>query len=259
VKVLFQIRLIFVLLWPFELQAAQDTYEEAVRKLREKAKTAMNGPAMVEIGDNAIRLSVKFPKKRQEAIDLSSEWYGQAWPLLDDFWRSKLRERLARLYVPVVQGRLTQLPVGWGGAIDGKSKAEIVRTRVHSGGSAVRLKPPGNGGLSSVLRSPSVVIPKNGKELEISAWLLTDGTDHPGDGFAAHIAAPGRIIQTLVFAIGSDTPIWTRVVQKTQVPDGENFVNLDFVLGSTKGFFFVDDVSIKLDGKELLTSGGFER
>lgn len=166
--------------------------------------------------------------------------------------------KLNRLYAPVVAGRTGDLPRGWSGPVDGKSKAEVQSTIVHSGCSAIRLTPPGNGGISSVLHSPAIPVTP-GAKLEVSAWILTDGTDHPAEGFVANITGLKGGIASMSLGWSADLPVWVRVTQTMVVPDGARAVTLDFPIGSTKGTILVDDVSIRVDGKEVLTGGGFEK
>lgn len=223
-----------------------------------EAKDDGNKFTFVEIGDAWAGAAQKAPGARQSCIDRASFWYGKGYPQLDPIWQEKLRAKLDRLYAPPMPGRAGGLPAGWGGAIDGKCKAELVSSKVHSGGAAAKLKPPGDGGLSSVMRAPAIAIPPGSKTIEVSAWLLTDGTDHPAEGFGAHISGGAKLLTSMVLVTPPNIPVWTRVRQEIPVPEGATSVQLDFVLGSKKGFLYVDDVSVKLDGKELLPSGSFE-
>lgn len=234
-------------------------FDEAVQKLSDKGKNATNGPMMVEVGDDAVKLAAKFPKKRQEAIDLASEWYGKAWPSLDDVWKAKLRDRLARLYAPVAQGRSGGIPAGWSGSADTTSKAEVSGSCVHTGVRALSITPSTSGKLVDALGSPSVVV-KGGKSLEFSAWVLSNKTNASGDKIQVQVtAADGRNVFIKEYPIQTDTPIWTKISETIVLADGATQARASFLTASSKGFILLDDVSFKLDGKELLPTGGFER
>lgn len=259
-KTTLQVLAITVLMCAPELCAAgtlltQGTYEEVVQKLQEKAKDATNGPMMVEIGDDAVKIAAKFPKHRQGAIDLASEWYGKAWPSLDDFWRMKLGERLVRLYVPLTSRKPRTLPEGWGGSLAPGNQIDIRSERVHSGCSAVSVV-PGKSGLGSFLRSPEIPLPA-GKEIEVSAWALSDDLNQ-GTTIVLHVSDKnGKPLASLPISF-EPMPIFQCKTLKMALPDGSAKASFDCVSGATKTII-VDDLSVKLDGKELLPTGGFEK
>jgi hypothetical protein len=55
-----------------------------------------------------------------------------------------------------------------------------------------------------------------------------------------------------------DIPFWNRVVLKGVVPEGAVRAQVVVVLASKKGSMWVDDVSLKIDGKDVLKNGSFE-
>jgi len=136
-------------------------------------------------------------------------------------------------------------------------KVELAGNRVHSGGAAVRITPPATAGLREVLSCGQVQV--QGKELELTAWMLSDGTDSIGDKVNFTVAdATGKNLLTKEIPIGADTPVWVRLTEKFTLPPGPARAKIMFLVSSTKGAVYVDDVSIKVDGKEMLPSGSFE-
>ena len=237
----------------FAVLLALASYEEEVAKLEDKGKISTTGPERVAVGDGYTRLIGKYPKKRQEILDAASLWYGRAWPDLDDVWKLQLRGRLRQIYASPAKQK-GSLPAGWGGPL-GEGKAETSPLLVHSGSSAARLSPSKNGS-GSMLRSPSVELPK-GKPVKIEAWVLSDETDGEATLVAHFFDPAGKLLASRPFAVKADLPVWTRWTDEAEV-EGAVKLSFDLVVNAKKGTVVVDDVSVKVEGKELLPSGGFE-
>lgn len=240
---------IVLLLIPCLLQ----TYEESVRKLAEDLTSAPTAPAKVGVGDEYVRLLKKYPKKRQELLDAASECYAAAWPDLDVFWKMKTREHLAKLYAPVSPGRPAGLPEGWSGPVDTAHKVAPATDRVHSGGVSAKLAPGAKARNARLLYTPTVK--GTGKRVEFSVWVLSDGTDSGGDEIRFYF--DGAVTAK---KIPKDLPVWTRLVFEADTVNGSfDRGNIEIVAFSKEGTIYVDDLSIKIDGKELLLNGGFEK
>ena len=240
---------------PFLLKGSDPTLKAAA-----KAETELdpsNLLFLLEAGDLwAQAMSANRPL-RQACLDRASSWYAKAWPGLDELRKMKLRERLAKLYAPAIPGKAVGFPKGWGGPLGGKWKVEVQAARVHAGGTALLIQPQAENGLSEVFRANPMAV-SGGQKLEISAWVLSDGTNYLSDGFVAHVlGSDGAAAASLTFPIRADFPIWTKVSKEISTPKGSEKLTLSFVIGSGKGLIFVSDLSVKLDGKELLPPEGF--
>jgi hypothetical protein len=213
----------------------------------------------VEVGDAWVKALPKAGVARQACFDRMNVHYATAWPKLEDFARSRLRDRLGKLYLPVRPGKpSTEVSLeGWGGVLGAAAKIEVVTAKVRSGACALRFSPkdPTKGTLAS--SKPVPVVP--GKKLEVSAWVLTDGTDSAGDGFKFVVRdAKGGIPWSTGEAIRPDFPVWYRISGETVLPDDSFSIEVHIGFLSKAGALFVDDISFKMDGKELWPKGGFE-
>jgi hypothetical protein len=178
-----------------------------------------------------------------------------ARPDLDAVWEAKLRERLVRLYSPVVPGQPRKPPVvGW----VGPGTDKIDSTKVRSGSHALHFTISKKPGLADVGGADTIELPR-GKELESSAWAVTDGTDTLDDKFVIGVYdAQGKLLVIKEFPQRRDFPIWTRFVEKPPMSDAAFKAKVQILIASTKGSLWLDDFSLKVDGKEVLKNGGFE-
>lgn len=239
----------------FALVLVPQSYEEATGKITAAAEKADTAPAKVAVGDDFSKLISKYPKKRIELLDAASLWYGKAWPDLDDVWKTKLKDRLARLYAGFPPAQERKFPCsGWGGMEGGK----IDSLRVHSGSSALhfKLNRPA-GGLADIGGTETFEV-KPGKEAEFSAWGLADGNGLEDGCFIEIFDAAGKQLAQKGFVLKKDVPIWSRYAEKFPMPEGAYKAKLHVLLGSKTGDLWYDDFSLKVDGKEFLKNGGFE-
>lgn len=212
----------------------------------------------IEIGDSWVAAVPKAGLARQACIDRASFWYASVWAKLDDFWKLKLRERLSKLYRPaaVRPGSIA----GWAGPLDPAQKVDVLSTTVHSGGAALRLTPnAGKAKNHSFLRSATIGVPA-GKVLELSVWILADGNDSLDDHIRFFVKdAERRDIENNTLPMPTDMPVWKRISKQVDVRGEPSLVSLEVVSFSSKGIIWVDDISLKIDGKELLQNSGFEK
>lgn len=238
---------------PFLLKGS-DTSLKAAAKAEIEADQK-NALVLLEIGDLWTQAMSKNKPLRQACLDRASWFYGKAWPDLSDLYKLKLRERLSKLYAPLAPVRST-FPQGWGGPVGGKSKADLSFSRVHSGGSSLAILPR-DGGTVDVCRT--LFIGTSGaKKLELTAWVLSDGTDSLSDGMVAHVYSASGLAASLPISIQADRPIWTKVQRELVLPADSEKVQLHFAVASSVGTIFADDISIRVDGKEVLKGGSFE-
>lgn len=214
--------------------------------------TEMGGMAdkWLKGGDQAGALKPYF---RDRAVD----WYGKAWETVpDDFYKIGLRPRLAALQTLAGaardsrSGKLTGWNITGGGDIGLKYAKD--------GRQSIRLANTAKTGTSQL--QSDVQVPQPGKDFELSFWALTDGTDGVNDNLAmtAHDAA-GTLLYEDHTAVGKDLPFWKKYVKKGTFPKTAARFSLLFVMSSTAGNVWIDGISVKVDGKELVKNWSFEQ
>lgn len=228
---------------------------DASLKAAAKAEGVAEGKAAIialDAGDLWTRAMEKQKPIRQACLDRASSWYAKAWPDLDDLYKMKLRERLAKLYVPPGPSR-AKLPEGWTG-----DRFSVASTRVHSGGGALRVSVNRDGNGLADLGGFEQTIPK-GKSFEFSAWVSSENTVGLGDKLQVEIRNSQRkAIWLKEYFISQDLPVWVKVGDKGDFPEGAVTLKIGVLADSTKGTLWVDDVSLRMDGKEVLKGGNFE-
>jgi hypothetical protein len=239
------------------LLVALQTADGELSRIEEWSKSQPeNGPGAVGIGDEYFKASKKFPKEKQKFIDHANEWWSKGWPNLDQFWKDKARENFKKLYASPAGGATKPLSKPeWTG--DG---SVVTGERVHSGNFAAKMAmPKGNEGNFAQPLKTEVKVPPGAKEIEISAWVLADGTNNANDDMKPLVYGAGaKLLSATGTAIEMDIPVWRKISQ-TVSAEGATRVQVVFEFQSRQGVVFVDDVSIKCDGKEILTNGGFEK
>lgn len=249
--------------WPAALpllQKAQDATYSSIAK-RELEATD-NGFDWVEIGDLWLSAVQKSKDARSGLKAHAAECYSRAWDKLTDaIWKDKLREKLKSVQKtgPASIKTSGKYPKGWaafsGGTAAG-GDAEFVRT----GKQSLKLVPPNlKEADASTVKSDFVLIPE-GSKVRVSAWVFTDGNEGDGDDFAfSFVSAANRSLAgQLQKQIRSDRPFWTHIEMETIAPPGCVKGNILLVFKSPKGYLVVDDVSVTVNGKEVLQNPGFE-
>lgn len=236
------------------LLLAIQTADGELARIEEWAKAQPdNGPGCIGVGDEYYQAAKKFPKDRQRFLDHANEWWSKGWPNLDTFWKDKTRVNLRKIYAgPGGAGRpLREWTSGQ------FVKADVSSAVVHGGGSSMRLLPQKtNIGLAEAVTLTLKV--KGAKELVGSFWTYSDGTDG-GETAVIHVYdGKGKEIATALFAVPSDTPVWVNAKATVSLPDGAETAKLIYLSSSKAGAIYVDDVTVKADGKELVHDGGFE-
>jgi hypothetical protein len=236
------------------LLLALQTADGELARIDDWSKTQPdNGPGQIGVGDEFYRAAKKFPKDRQRFLDKANEWWAKGWPNLDEFWKDKTRANLRKIYAgPMAAPRPLR---DW--AQGQFVKAELSSAAAHSGGSSMRLAPQKiNPGLAEAVTMTFKV--KAAKDLAVSFWTYSDGTDG-GETAVVHVYdAKGKEIATALFSFAADTPVWVKAEAKLPLPDGADTVKFIYLTSSKVGVIHVDDVSAKVDGKETLRDGGFE-
>jgi hypothetical protein len=95
---------------------------------------------------------------------------------------------------------------------------------------------------------------------ELSCWVLTDGTDSAEDKlFATVTTSDSRVAVQPGVTVSADQPWYKRIEVKFTAPETAAKMTVGFGVMSTRGTIFLDDVSLKQDGRELLKNGSFEQ
>lgn len=241
---------------PFLLKGSEASLKAAAKA--EGVTEGSKGLIALEAADLWAQAAGKNKTLRQPCLDRASWWYAKAWPDLDVFYRTKLRERLAKLYAPVQPARGGGLALaGWGGVDGAASKIEVVSQRVHSGGAALRYTPKDKTKGTITSSKPIAVTP--GKKIEVVAWVLSDETDGLTDSLKFVVRDnKNGFAWTCGEAIKPDLPAWVCIKGETTLPEGSLSVEVQITVNSKQGAVFVDDISIKQDGVELMKVGNFE-
>lgn len=215
----------------------------------------------VGMGDDWVTAAKKFQALYRIFYDRASKWYSQAWPNLEGIWKDKLRERGRQLATSKPPGASKKaLPTGWiaDPGISG-SPSVLDGNIARTGSFSVQLLPADEKvpGSASVFRS--ALIPVNGKSMETSVHVLTDGTENGADGiFILFFNENGAEVGRTGSFYPIDFPFWTRISVKADVPKNAVRATFGVNLYSKKGSAWIDDVSMKIDGKESLSNLSFE-
>ncbi|HLY74938.1 MAG TPA: carbohydrate binding domain-containing protein [Planctomycetota bacterium] len=181
-------------------------------------------------------------------------WYQQSWPLLQDADREKIRPKMNTVFQNTTGKDRWGAAKDWA-AFEPTSKVGLSETCAHSGKTSFTIVPNGKG--NTITLSPPVrLIP--GKEYELSCWYLSSGTE-ASEGLTMYEKdAQGGLFQP-VAKIEADSPFWSRASAKFTVPAGISTISVRIITSSKKGQIWIDDVSLKCEGKELIPNGSFEK
>lgn len=248
---------------PYLVHSKDATLKALAEHELDETKLA-TAPMKVGMGDEWVAGAKKFPALFRIFYDRAGYWYMKAWPDLDLVWRQKMRAQATKLAAARPPGGAKKgLPTDWSNeALPGAKPSELDGTISRTGSYSLKMFPADEKVKDSVsrFRSTRIAIPPGGKTLEISAWVRSDGTENGADRmFMFYVDPTGTGIGTIGPFIPVDMPFWTRVYQKVdQIPP--NVVRLDYgaSMSSKQGNIWIDDMSVKIDGKEVLKNGSFE-
>lgn len=225
---------------------------------------ADTGIKKVSMGDEWVTAAKTFPALFRIFYDRAAYWYASSWGELknEPLWGDKLRERGLKLAAskPPGAGR-KGLPTGWavGGGIPGGRPPLLDGTMAHTGSYSVKIIPADEKVKDSGSVLQSDLLPISGKTLELSAFVLSDGTENAADQLRLNFFNQnGGWMGAVGPYVPIDVPFWSRVYTKVNIPEGAARAQLGAVLYSKKGNLWIDDVSIKVDSKEVLKNGSFE-
>lgn len=247
--------------WEKAVPLLAKSSDEELRKLVEREAAAKeNGFDAVEIGDSWLKQAARNPKAKVSYRARAMTWYARGWSsVADQFWKMKLREKLLSI------SGVTDAPIRPGPAPKWWDLYEVGKTCAvdsvvaHSGTHSIRIwNAP-----EDMTKKPGAVgppmAPKAGATYKISAWVLTDGTDAPGEVRIRFWDSSTKFIGQFGAIVPVDAPYWQEIKAEVKVPDGAAKMDIQVIVLSKSGRTWVDDVSVKLDDKELVQNTGFER
>lgn len=209
-----------------------------------------------ENGDLWLTAAAKLPRYKQFFQLRAFFWYDQCWAQLDPVRKDLLRTRLKKaLSNPVGQAfSPTQQLNGWPLSA-GKVSSGLLYT--VSGKKSLRLEPEAK--LQYTFLATPEMQAQQGKEYVLSGWGLTEGNDSPVDCVKLDVFAQGlKVIDIKKLILTQDTPYWKYFTYKDSFPQNGVICRVTIELASKMGAIWVDDVSLKVDGKEMLKNGSFE-
>lgn len=202
--------------------------------------------------------SIKIKAKRMAApfIPLmrrrGEEWFARAWPSLQEEDREKLRREVLQV-LQNRRGRVTRLPAGWhtmpgenrptkGCGIDTTWSRSFPSSFKAVGGSHLRL--------GEFKCEP-------GKEIRISARVRSEGTSaEPCEIRVRYFSKSGGI--THAGPGIPNTPFWVPVNHTFESPDQTHHIDVVVFVGSEAGAVWVDDLSVTVDGIEIVRDKDFD-
>jgi hypothetical protein len=214
----------------------------------------------IGMGDDWTIAARSYPQIARILYDRSAFWYAQSWPFVDGVWKDKLREQMRKLFqnagVPDPKG-LSAAPSGWKN-IDTAQKAGPTTKAAHSG--RVSFQVVGSKKIpDQVVSLEQALTAIPGKTYEFSAWVMSDGTDSTNDVISAVFFGPNaNMMGVSILLIPQDQPWWHKVEGSFLMPAGAAILQIHVGVASRVGSLFIDDISLRVDQKEMLQNGSFE-
>lgn len=246
------------------LLANQETDAKKAEAALLERETAAATPAdRIKIAEDWTKAAQKFPKEKKRFEDKAMAAYEKAWGEMDDAGKAKFRPqalKMARVpddFSAFRKGQPT--PPGWEGFSENQGscpedKAAFTGSRCGKLTKWAKDNKAGNSWITSLKLKT-----KPGNEYTASARVFSDRADAPANFEIRFHDVNGMLLNATGPILDGDLPFWKKVDAKAKAPDLAVWVDISFPSRLTTGFFLVDDVSLMLDGKELLTNGGFEK
>jgi hypothetical protein len=213
------------------------------------------------MGDEWVAAAKNHPTLTRIFYDRAAHWHTAGWPDLDDVGKLKYRAQGRRLAAARPPGQPRKLPVtGWVMDVGNAGRPPVIDGSIARVGSySAKLVPADEKVQGSVSAIRSALTPVSGKVLDVTAYVFSDGTENAQDRILVRfynqnnsiIASPGAFYPV-------DTPFWNPVTFKADIP--KDAVRVEFLgtMYSKNGSAWIDDVSMKVDGKEIIKNGSFE-
>lgn len=224
------------------------------------ASYTASAPQKIGMGDEWVKATKNFPALNRIFYDRASQWYGQAWPALDTIWKDRTRIQLRKILQnpTVADPKNLVVPSGWK-ASDNAQKGAPTSKASRNGKNSYQVM-GGKAVVVPIVAPIEQTVPAiPGKEAEVSAWVLSDGTESTQDAISLGCwGQGGKLLDAKYLFFRPDEPWWQRLYLKFTPPKDTLLIKVRFDLDSKGGTVFFDDVSLKVDGKELLKNGSFE-
>jgi len=251
--------------WPAAIENLAKGSDKSLASAAQKELDPSNsetGPKKVGVGDDWVIAARKNPALATMIYDHASDIYAEAYPKLDMLWKAKVREQGKKLAASRPPGPARKaFPSGWVvGNPNLKAVASVDGTIAHSGSYSIKLPEKDAKDLKSDIAFESDRIPVQAKQkLDLRVYGLADQTDDPGDSFFVHLFdASGTGVGTFAAVLPTDVPVWRKFEIKNEIPSNIVFITVGILKRSKAGTIWVDDFSVKLDGKESVKNGSFE-
>lgn len=243
---------------PYLVHSSDKTFKALAE--HELDETYVQTPVQkVGMGDEWVIAAKKYPPLSKIFYDRASQWYALAWPSLNGVWKDRTREQLRKLFqnASVPDPKALTAPAGWK-TNDLVQKGSATTKASRNGKASYQIAAVKNAAAFSVAAEQSVTATP-GKTYEFSAWALPDGTDGAEDQVTLAIYAGGTVpTEVKRLMIPRDEPWWHKVEMKVLVPADATSLRVMITATSRSGNLFVDDISLKVDGKETLKNPSFE-
>ncbi len=213
------------------------------------------GPEKMELGDAWFDAAPKMALLKKNLLDRATHWYVQAWPSLDGASKDKLRERFRKMFQSA--GSIGKAaPKEWTTpASDLKSGVSTAAPRTGRNGFQILCARSKEG--PAVVLSQSVAA-RPLAPYELSCWIVADETNGADELQASVQTRDSRIVLQPSVTSSPDQPWLKRLEVRFTAPETAAKITVAFSVKSTKGTLFLDDLSLKQDGKELLKNGSFD-
>lgn len=221
----------------------------------------MTAAQKVGMGDEWVVAARKFPALSRSFFDRASQWYIAAWPNLDGLWKEKAREQGTKMAVARPLGTSRKgLPRKWQVSnVIAPIPPTLDGSVAHMGSHSIKIPAADPKISTSDNGIQSDPIPFAGQNIEYSAYVRTNKTERQDDQlYISFFDETGGLVQISAEKIPSDVPFWNHVSGKLKAPANAASVRLGAVVRSKKGIAWVDDMSIKVDGNEILPNPSFE-
>lgn len=240
---------------PHLVKASDKVLAGLAQKDQEGAKT---GPERVGLGDEWAKAAAKFPKERTALLDRANRWYAAAWLDLDDAWRSKLRDKLHKVAgVPADPERSAKglpAPPGWMGfsELTGSFLEDRFAFAGRRSGRMTTWKDPKGPNSWMTVNKFRV---QAGKEYELAARVLSDSADASAELQLRFYDDSGKSLGQVGPTVEGDLPLWKKYAAKGKAPEGATWADVCFWSRLKGGVFWIDEVAVSCEGRDILKNG----
>lgn len=243
--------------WPAALPRLAKGSDPVLRSLAERELAGpKTGAEKVELGDAWADAVKPLPALKKNLLDRAAYWQVQAWPALDPVGREKLRERFRRSFQPGAP--VSRAPPKEWTVTSSEGKSGVSAAAPHAGRSCFQIA-CARAGEGVVFPLTQSLAARPLAAYELSCWVLTDETNGADDQlYAKLLSESGLQLLHPTATAAADQPWYRRIEVRFTAPETAAKMTVGFSVRSTKGTIYLDEVSLKQDGRELLKNGSFE-